>query len=93
MCMMNNFIVVGRITSFKAENKKGVLELIVSRNYKNVNGDYEEDIIKINVFDGLNNNIKNFCCIGDIVGVRGRIQSNNRLVAEKISFLKSNSEK
>ena len=90
--MLNSFISVGRINNIDLENDECILTLKVQRSYKNENGKYEEDLITIQVFGNLSNTLNEYCKTGDLVVIKGRIQSSNILVAEKVSFLSSKSE-
>lgn len=90
--MLNNFMVVGRINNIDLEDDKCILAMKVTRSYKNENGEYEEDLINIQVFDNLSNTLNEYCKTGDLVGVKGRIQNSNVLIAEKITFLSSKKE-
>lgn len=85
--MLNNFMLVGKINNIDSEDDKYVLTLKVLRGYKNENGEYEEDLITIQVCNSLSDALNEYCSNGDTVGVKGRIQSSNILVAEKITFL------
>ena len=85
--MLNNFMLVGKINNIDLEDDKYVLTLKVLRGYKNENGEYEEDLITIQVCNSLSDALNEYCSNGDTVGVKGRIQSSNILVAEKITFL------
>lgn len=86
-------MVVGRIDSIDKEDNKCILRLRIPRNYKNENGEYDNDIIKIQVFDSLSNKVSEYCKENDLAGIKGMIQSDNVLLAEKISFLGSKQEK
>jgi len=90
--LLNQFMVVGRIDSIDKEDNKCILRLRIPRNYKNENGEYDNDIIKIQVFDSLSNKVSEYCKENDLAGIKGMIQSDNVLLAEKISFLGSKSE-
>lgn len=90
--MMNNFMVVGRINNIDLEDDKCILAMKVTRSYKNENGEYEENLINIQVFDNLSNTLNEYCKTGDLVGVKGRIQNGNVLIAEKITFLSNKKE-
>ncbi len=90
--MMNNFMIVGRIDSINKEDDKSLLIINVPRSYKNENGEYESDTIKIQVYNNISDALNDYCKHGDVVGVKGRIQENNILIAEKVSFLSSKSE-
>lgn len=103
--MLNQIILVGRITKEleveKLENVKvGTMTLAIPRSFKNAEGMYDTDFINIKVFDSIAENVKEYCNKGDIVGVKGRIQSKNieengikkyimEIIAEKITFLSS----
>lgn len=95
--MLNNFVIVGRIT--KIENKKTenganktIVLLAVSRNFKNINGEYETDFIPCTLFRNMAETTIEYCRKGDLIAVKGRIQTNENgleLVAERVSFLSS----
>ena len=82
----------GRINNIDLEDDKCTLAMKVTRGYKNENGEYEEDLINIQVFDNLSNTLNEYCKTGDLVGVKGRIQNSNVLIAEKITFLSNKKE-
>ena len=105
--MLNQIILVGRltrdITVNKAENgvKVATISIAVPRSFKNVEGVYDTDFIDCVAFDTIALNTSEYCNKGDIVGVKGRIQSKvveleegkkeNKLeiICEKITFLSS----
>ena len=87
--MLNNFIIVGRINNMDLDDDKCIPTLKVPRSYRNKNGGYEDDLITIQVFNNLSDTLNEYCKAGDLVGIKGRIQSSNILVAEKITFLSS----
>lgn len=97
--MMNNLILVGRLVKRpvleETENGKKVatINLAISRNFKNDAGEYETDIVPINLTGSIAANTVEYCRQGDVIGVKGRLArlSGNDLqvVAEKISFLSS----
>jgi len=100
--MSNMFMLVGRINNdIKIEkNENGVstmiLEVNVSRSYKNEEGIYESDIIEVRLWNGIANNTQEYCCKGDLVGIKGRIQQTGNkmeLIAEKLTFLSSSKER
>ena len=109
---MNNLVyAIGRITSSpeikKTESGKEVcnLTLAVPRNYKNENGAYDTDFIDVVLFNGIATNTCEYCKKGDLVGIKGRIQTTNYetedgmkhkktdIIVEKISFLCSYPDK
>lgn len=85
--MLNQIILVGRVTHTIENN---TLTLAVPRSFKNSDGEYETDFIPVYVSGTLLTQAQNYLKIGDIVGIRGRIQATNsipRIVAEKLTFL------
>ncbi len=97
--MINQVVLTGRLVDRpileETENgkKNTTITLAVSRNYKNLNGEYEIDFIPIKLFYQISESIYEYCEKGDLVGVRGRISrlSNNdmQIIGEKVSFLSS----
>lgn len=102
--MLNQIILVGRLTRDITINKseKGVkvttICLAIPRSFKNVDGGYDTDFIDCVAFDNIAENTKEYCKKGDIVGVKGRVQSRKiendgkneyvmEIIAEKITFL------
>lgn len=90
--MLNNFMVVGRINNIDLKNGICVLTIRIPRSFKNKDGEYEEDLISVQVFGSLSDTLNEYCDSEDLVGIKGRIQSSNILVAEKVSFLSGKSE-
>ena len=105
---MNNLIyLIGRLVRTPevrqiSEDKKITnITVAVPRNYKNVNGDYDTDFFDCILWNGIAETTSNYCKQGDLIGIKGRLQSrikedaegNKRyvieIVAEKISFLSS----
>ena len=100
--MMNMFTIIGRINNdIKiGKNKNGLptmtLEVNVSRSYKNIDGEYDNDIIKVRLWNGIANNTQEYCHKGDLVGIKGRIQQTGNkmeLIAEKLTFLSNSKER
>ena len=102
--MLNQLILVGRLTRDIVVNKsdKGMrvatITLAVPRSFKNVDGSYDTDFIDCVAFDVIAENTKEYCTKGDIIGVKGRIQSRLvekdgkkdnvvEIIAEKVTFL------
>ena len=105
--MLNQSIIVGRIVSKPEvealEDGKKVLNmtLAVPRSYKNKDGEYETDFLDCTAWGGIAENTAEFCNKGDLIGIKGRIQTNLyekdgqthkgvQIVAEKVTFLSSN---
>lgn len=99
--MLNQIIVVGRLASdFEIEKLESgeyaKIVLAVPRSFKNADGEYETDFIEFILRGNIATNIKEYCNKGDILGVKGRIQSTKvddeykiELIAEKVTFLSS----
>ena len=104
--MINQAILVGRLTAepeiIETEEGKKVsnITLAVPRNFKNSEGVYETDFINITLWNGIAENTAEYCKKGDVVGVKGRIQSDTydkngekkyetKVIAEKLTFLSS----
>lgn len=105
--MLNNAVIVGRIVrdpelkQTDGGNKVTNLTLAVPRSFKNSNGEYETDFINCTLWKGIAENTVEYCRKGDLVGVKGRLQSREyetensekrqviEVVAEKVTFLSS----
>ncbi len=107
--MLNQVVLVGRLVRKpelrESENGKRMsyITLAVPRSFKNMNGEYDTDFIDCLLWDNVAASTVEYCGKGDIVGVKGRLQSRiveketgnvNRLevVAEKVTFLSSKSK-
>ena len=109
--MLNQFVGVGRLVAEpsvkETEDGKQVsnITIVVPRSYKNENGEYETDFVDVVLWNGIAENTAEYCHKGDIIGVKGRIQTSNyetedgekrkstQIVAEKITFLSSSKDK
>ena len=105
--MLNQTVIVGRLVrdpelrETENGNKVTNITLAVPRSYKNVNGEYETDFISCVLWKGIAENTVEYVKKGDLLGIKGRIQSRNidmpddnkkqviELVAEKVTFLSS----
>jgi len=104
--MLNQVVLAGRLTSdpqiFTSENnkKRTYITVAVPRSYKNIDGTYDTDFIRCTLWAGVAETVCEYCKKGDIVGVKGRIQTSNYekegekvysvdVIAEKVSFLSS----
>ena len=102
--MLNQVVLVGRLTRDctvnKSEkgNKISTISLAIPRSFKNSEGTYDTDFVDCVAFDNIAENTKEFCEKGDIVGVKGRVQSRTiekdgkteylmEIIAEKITLL------
>lgn len=108
--MLNQAILVGRLTKDveikELDNGKKVtsITLAIPRSFKNTEGEYETDFVECTLWNNIAENTAEYCKKGDIVGVKGRLQSSNyekedgtkiyktEIIAEKITFLSSKKE-
>lgn len=107
--MLNQVVIVGRLTSdlevkeTESGRKLSYITLAVPRSYKNENGEYDTDFIECVLWNSIAENTAEYCKKGDIVGVKGRLQTRiietedtkkriMELVAEKVTFLSSKKE-
>ena len=104
--MLNQVVLVGRLTrdiitnKSNKGNKVATLSLAIPRSFKNMEGTYDTDFVDCILFDMIAENTSEYCKKGDIVGVKGRIQSRVvekddfkenqiQIIAEKVTFLSS----
>lgn len=110
---MNNVVLVGRLTkepelislSSGQNNKKTVITLAVTRNYKNSEGIYDTDFLRCVLWNAIASSTCEYCHKGDIVGIKGRLESSvfeteekeknyiTEVIVEKITFLSSTKAK
>lgn len=108
--MLNQIILVGRLTKnpevilHENNKKRAAIDLAVQRGYKNQDGIYEADFIRCILWNGIAEHTSEYCKKGDLVGVKGRIQTRSyesdgqvkyltEIIAEKVSFLSKAPEK
>lgn len=104
--MLNQIVLVGRLVNGVEIEKEGdknvaIMSLAIPRSYKNENGEYDTDFIDCILWNAIAENTSEYCRKGDIVGVKGRVQSRTiekedgtkankiEIVAEKVTFLSS----
>jgi len=107
--MLNQVVLVGRLEKEieiveKGDKKQAIITLAIPRSYKNEEGIYETDFVTCNLWQGIAENTCEYCHKGDLVGIRGRMESNEiekedgtkeykmQVVAEKVTFLSSKSK-
>ena len=107
--MLNQTVLVGRLVKNpelkELESGKSVsnITLAVPRSYKNSEGEYDTDFVDITLWDGVATNTAGFCKKGDMIGVKGRVQTQEYevdgkeikkmvIIAEKVTFLSSRKE-
>ena len=107
--MLNQIVLVGRlvqdpeIKELENGNKVTNITLAVLRSYKNSEGVYETDFIDCVLWNGIAENTSEYCKRGDLVGIKGRLQTDTyekdgknitklNVIAEKVTFLSSKKE-
>ena len=102
--MLNQIVMVGRLVRDpelkESEGGKTFtnITLAVPRNYKNQDGEYDTDFIDCRLWTGVAENTAEFCKKGDLLGVKGRIETRTyekdeekqyltEIIAEKVTFL------
>ncbi len=106
--MVNNVILVGRLTSnpeiIEIEGNKKVTSVLlaVNRNFKNADGLYDTDFIRCILWNNIASSTTEYCRVGDVIGIKGRLQSSKYedenkkthyivdVVAERVTFLSTN---
>ena len=108
--MLNQAVLVGRIvqepTLRETENGKKIanLTIAVPRAYKNENGEYDTDFINCTLWQGIAQSTTDYCKKGDLIGLKGRLQSDSyekdgkkihtmSVIGEKVSFLSNSKDK
>ena len=105
--MLNQVILVGRLTKnpeiveTESGKKMTYINIAVQRPFKNVDGLYDTDFISCTLWNSIAENTVEYTKTGDVIGVKGRIQTNRyedeegnmnyvtEIIAEKITFLSS----
>ena len=105
--MINQVSLIGRLVRtpelFETENgnKGSFITLAVGRQFKNLDGEYETDFIDCTLWLGVAERAAEYCKTGDIVGIRGRLQTRivenedgskykrMEVIAERLTFLAS----
>lgn len=107
--MLNQVVIVGRLVrdpevkETDSGKKVSNITLAVPRAYKNADGEYDTDFVDCTLWNSVAQNTSEYCRKGDIVGVKGKIETEmyekdgeNRkstsIIAEKVTFLSSSNK-
>ncbi len=108
---MNQVTLVGRLTQDPEvkTNSDGtcrtIINVAISRDYRNSDGIYEADFIKCVLWNGIAAATKDYCHKGDVVGVKGKLQTRSyetenkekkyvtEVIVDKVTFISSNPPK
>ena len=110
--MLNQTVLVGRLVKNvelkESENgsKYAYITVAIPRSFKNADGEYDCDYVDCSLWDAAAVNTAEYCHKGDIIGIRGRIQTRMieneetkekdkrmEIICDRISFLSSKKEK
>lgn len=78
---MNQIILVGRlvktpeVVTTESDKNMSYITLAIPRSYKNENGEYDIDFLDCVLWNSVAENTSEYCKQGDVIGVRGRVQS------------------
>lgn len=107
--MINQIVLVGRLAQTpqlhltESGKKKSEVTLAVPRSYKNIDGEYETDFVDCVLWTNVAESTSEYCKVGDVIGVKGRIQTRmvtkddgtkykkTEIIAERVTFLSSKS--
>ncbi len=102
---MNQVVLVGRlcaepeVTTTDNDKQRSVITVAVNRTYKNSEGVYETDFVRCVLWNTVALNTFEYCHTGDVVGIKGRLQTRNyededknkkfmmEVIADKVTFL------
>ena len=104
--MLNQVVLVGRLVKdpelveTETNKKMSRITIAIPRSFKNMDGEYETDFISCILWDAIAKSTVEYCKKGDIVGIKGRIQSSVvekddekkyyvDVIAERVTFLSS----
>lgn len=107
--MLNQVTLVGRLArepelkTLESGKKVCEITLAVPRNYKNEKGEYETDFIDCTLWNSVAQNTVDYCQVGDIVGVHGKVHmykyvkdehtySAMKVNTERVTFLSQSRE-
>lgn len=103
--MLNQVVLVGRLTKdaevreTDSNKKVSNITIAIPRSYKNMNGEYDTDFVDVTLWNSIAESTSEYCRKGDIVGIKGRLQTNSyekddgskefrlNVIAEKVTFL------
>ena len=105
--MLNHVILVGRLVRTPeliltdTGKKRSIATLAVNRGFKNLNGEYDTDFLDCTLWTNIAENTAEYCKTGDIIGVKGRLQTRlidnedgtkykkMEIIADSVTFLSS----
>lgn len=94
---MNNLALIERCHDIEMmDDEHSILVVKHLRVYKNKDGKYDIDYIPIYLSNSLSENAMKYLKQGDLVVIKGRIETDVdiiKIIAKKITFMQSNSNK
>lgn len=109
--MLNQITLIGRLTHqpeikvLDGGKKVSEITVAVRRPFKNMQGEYDTDFLRITLWEGLAETVTNYMKKGTLVAVGGRVQIRQyplvddkylniiEIVAERVTYLSSPSKK
>lgn len=106
--MLNQIILIGRLTHqpeiriLEDGRKVSYVTLAVQRAFKNMEGSYDTDFIRVTVWEGLATAVESYATKGAMIAVKGRVQTWKyevdeekkltmiEVIAERITYLSPN---
>ncbi|PKK94106.1 MAG: single-stranded DNA-binding protein [Tenericutes bacterium HGW-Tenericutes-6] len=106
--MLNQIILIGRLTHqpevriLEDGRKVSYITLAVQRAFKNMEGNYDTDFIRVTVWEGLATAVESYASKGVMIAVKGRVQTWKyeidaekklnmlEVIAERITYLSPN---
>ncbi len=107
---MHNFVgLIGRLTDnpelkkYDEGKTRLSINLAVQRDYKSEDGLYGTDFIRCVLWNGIANHVNEYCHKGDLLAVKGRLQSRSyeeneekkyisEVIVDRVSFLSSRAD-
>lgn len=87
--MLNDVILIGRLThepqmkTLDDGRKVCDINLAVRRSFKNINGEYDTDFIKVTLWEGLADIVCKYTFKGCLLTVKGRLQTRRYEISEE----------
>lgn len=90
--MLNQVILVGRIVEIEEIDNHTEITISIPRTYRNISGQYDDDFISCVVSQNMIHKVEEYCELGNLVGIKGKIakleeDKEMRIIAEKMTFL------
>lgn len=87
--MLNHSVIIGRLVHdpepIVLDDGRKVLDmtLAVQRPFKNHDGNYDTDFLKVSLWEGLAHAVSSYCKKGVMIAVKGRLQTKKYKIEER----------